>query len=98
MARVTKTAWFGPKRWGWGWTPASWQGWMVTLAFGVIGQVLQNRLPPRRAMVATAVMVAAFMGVVVLTGDSPGTRRRTGPSSAENGSSASPYPALDGLE
>jgi hypothetical protein len=25
--------WFRRKRWGWGWTPNTWQGWAVTLAY-----------------------------------------------------------------
>jgi len=25
--------WFRPKLFGWGWTPATWQGWFVTLLF-----------------------------------------------------------------
>ena len=72
--RVTKTAWFGPKRYGWGWSPRSWQGWVVTIAFGVMGQILPNVLP-RRAALATLGLVAAFVAVVVLTGDPPGSRR-----------------------
>lgn len=74
VERVTDTAWFGPKRWGWGWSPASWQGWAVTLAFGVLGQLVK-RLSPRRRIVATLLLVAGFFGVIVLTGDPPGSRR-----------------------
>ena len=70
--RVTKEAWFGPKRWGWGWSPVSWQGWVVTIAFVVAGQVLKN-VAPRRQVLATLILVAAFFGVVVLTGDPPGS-------------------------
>ena len=30
---ITKHPWFGPKTgMGWGWTPVTWQGWLVTLA------------------------------------------------------------------
>jgi hypothetical protein len=25
--------WFRRKRWGYGWTPCSWQGWLVTALF-----------------------------------------------------------------
>ena len=74
MARRTETAWFGPKRCGWGWSPASWQGWAITLAFGVLGQLAKS-LPPRRRAVATVALVAAFFGVIALTGDPPGSRR-----------------------
>lgn len=28
-------AWFRPKRFGWGLTPAAWQGWVLTIAFTV---------------------------------------------------------------
>ncbi len=31
---ITRRPWFVPKRhFGWGWSPASWQGWVVTLIF-----------------------------------------------------------------
>ncbi len=82
MARVTKTAWFGPKRWGWGWSPVSWQGWAVTIGFAVIGQIVKNALPRRRATLVTLGMVAAFLGVVALTGDPPGHRGTDTPADA----------------
>ncbi len=25
--------WFARKRWGWGWTPVTWQGWAVVAAY-----------------------------------------------------------------
>ena len=28
---MERKPWFKPKRFGYGWTPASWQGWAVTL-------------------------------------------------------------------
>ena len=80
MVRVTKTPWFGPRRWGWGWSPVSWQGWVVTIAFAVVGQVLKDRVPPRKAAVITLGIVSAFLGVVVITGDPPGHRPRSAPS------------------
>ena len=80
---MTKTAWFGPKRWGWGWSPASWQGWAVTIGFSIAGQIVkQLGLSPKRRLVAMLVLVAGFFGVIALTGDAPGSRR-----SAERASS-----------
>ncbi len=77
VARKTKTAWFGPKRWGWGWSPASWQGWVVTLAFSVAGQIVRRRArSSKERLVANLVLVAFFFGVIALTGDPPGSRRR----------------------
>lgn len=28
-----KKLWFVSKRYGWGWTPATWQGWTITLGY-----------------------------------------------------------------
>lgn len=30
MPRSPVTAWFRPKRFGYGWSPASWEGWAIT--------------------------------------------------------------------
>ena len=30
-----QTPWFGPRRYGWGWAPASWQGWAIVGAYVV---------------------------------------------------------------
>ena len=30
---VIKKLWFRGKRYGWGWRPVTWQGWMVTLVY-----------------------------------------------------------------
>jgi len=72
--RLTKTAWFGPRRYGWGWSPSSWQGWVVTIAFVVVSRVVLS-LWPKRAAVAMVGLVAAFLGVVLVTGDPPGSRQ-----------------------
>ena len=74
MTRITKTAWFGPKRFGWGWTPVSWQGWVVTIAFSLVGQLV-SRARPRRALVVSLALAAAFVAIAALTGDPPRSRR-----------------------
>ncbi len=28
--------WFRAKRYGWGWTPVTWQGWAVTMAYALV--------------------------------------------------------------
>lgn len=35
MTTPTRKPWFGPKRVGWGIRPASWQGWLIVLAFAL---------------------------------------------------------------
>lgn len=48
MNRLTRRAplrpgyWFRPKRIGWGATPATWQGWLLTLAFVALAALLGN--------------------------------------------------------
>ena len=37
--------WFKRKRFGWGWVPVTWQGWVVTLAFVVALIVAAAQLP-----------------------------------------------------
>ncbi len=34
-----KKLWFKNKRFGWGWTPATWEGWLITLLFLALGVV-----------------------------------------------------------
>ncbi len=34
--------WFKAKMYGWGWTPVSWEGWVVLLLY-VVGMILQFR-------------------------------------------------------
>jgi hypothetical protein len=36
MQRQIDKPWFRRRRIGFGWQPASWQGWLITLAFAVI--------------------------------------------------------------
>jgi len=33
MQRPPRPIWFNAKRYGWGWTPVTWQGWGITLLF-----------------------------------------------------------------
>lgn len=33
---MSKTIWFTTKRYGWGWQPATWQGWIITLIFVIL--------------------------------------------------------------
>jgi len=72
--------WFKRKIYGWGWTPVTWQGWLVTLAIiGVLiwnalridatadsaGDVLFNVIPQ------TAVLVLLLIAIAWRTGESP---------------------------
>jgi len=73
--RVTRTAWFGPKRLiGWGWSPVTWQGWLLTAAAVAVAGVSAVRWP-RASPVPAIVVVVAYLLAVLLTGDPPGGPR-----------------------
>ena len=76
MSRLTERPWFGPKRFGWGWTPVAWQGWLVVVAF-LAAVVLSGFYlgGAARAAVVVALIVVLIL-VAWLTGDSPGSRWR----------------------
>ena len=64
MAETDDGAWFVPKRFGWGATPVTWQGWAVTLGF-TAAIVAAARLRPsdwQKASVS-AVLVAALVAI-----------------------------------
>ena len=65
-----KRGWFGPKRWGWGASPASWEGWAVTgafvLAMGLTGYFLGDTTLRWMMML---VEVALLRVVILLTFD-----------------------------
>jgi hypothetical protein len=55
--------WFRAKRYGWGWTPATWQGWAALAAFVALLAAASVVFPPRQAMLA---YVACSLGLSVL--------------------------------
>jgi hypothetical protein len=77
------TPWFRTKKYGWGWTPATIEGWLVLAAFmaGVVLNVVvliyrtQHGVPMDHALVAfylcLAALVAALIVVCWRTGEPP---------------------------
>lgn len=65
-----KRGWFGPKAWGWGASPASWEGWLATLLM-IVGLVVAGLFlhPADGAVAWTArgVIIFAYLVVVALT-------------------------------
>lgn len=66
---VVGTAWFGPKRVGWGLSPKTWQGWLVLGVF-LAGFVIS--LSVWHEVVAAIACLAALGVVMFLTSDRPG--------------------------
>jgi hypothetical protein len=38
--------WFGPKSFGWGWTPVTWEGWVVVIGIVAVIAVVSHRFRP----------------------------------------------------
>lgn len=77
--------WFKAKRFGWGWTPASPEGWVVVVLFlaGLMGSTIAlvrfRPMPPSPAMVGehlllACVLAASLIGICYKTGEKPGWR------------------------
>jgi hypothetical protein len=75
MPLLTQKPWFGPRRFGWGWSPYAWQGWLVTVvclaAIIVGGEFLHGTAK----IVAVIVAVLVFLAICAVTGTKPGWRR-----------------------
>jgi hypothetical protein len=62
--------WFGPKRYGWGLTPTSWQGWLLTAVFVAVVIVLAVTLAATQIwlyLALLAIATAVFITVAYLT-------------------------------
>jgi len=64
---MTGKPWFAPKRFGYGDTPSSWEGWTATAAY--IAVMVLDAVLLRRALrlIGAVVPTAAFIGVAYVT-------------------------------
>ena len=76
-----KKLWFRAKRYGWGWYPVTWQGWLVLLGFLVLdfGNVyrleLNHRSSPKTVnefLIETVILVTGLIWICYKTGEKPG--------------------------
>jgi hypothetical protein len=68
-----KKVWFEPRRWGgWGWTPASWEGWVVIASVLAAIVVISAVMKDGRSVAPTFVLVGVLLVVCWLKGTSPG--------------------------
>jgi hypothetical protein len=61
-----KDYWFKRRRYGWGWVPVKWQGWLVLLGFIGIVFAAALRLPLKPAQ-PTAGRLARYFGIFFVT-------------------------------
>ncbi len=61
-----KRLWFARKRYGWGWTPSTWEGWVITLLYiaaVIANAVFMEHITP----ISTTAWVLFFMHIATLT-------------------------------
>ncbi len=61
--------WFKRKRYGWGWTPATWQGWAVLVGYLVLVLVFAatiDKTSPPREIFATFVLPSLVLTVTLI--------------------------------
>ncbi|MEK9158141.1 MAG: hypothetical protein AAB638_03100 [Patescibacteria group bacterium] len=71
--------WFKRKTYGWGWTPATWQGWMLTVGYIVLILLFALTIDdgsPLREVVFTFIfpivlLTVTFIRIVYKTGEKP---------------------------
>ncbi|USN96268.1 MAG: hypothetical protein H6797_04300 [Candidatus Nomurabacteria bacterium] len=65
IQKQSKKYWFKRKRYGWGWTPVTLQGWLIIAAlFAVVITAGITVLPPKPEQ-PTASQLVLFIGIVV---------------------------------
>ncbi len=70
---ITSRPWFGPKKYlGWGWTPITWEGWLTTAVFLAAFLVCFLVIGGGAGIAGGLILVAAYLGMVLLTGTCPG--------------------------
>jgi len=66
METVPKQYWFKRKRFGWGWTPTTWQGWMVIALFTIF--VLFGVALVKNAQILTGILCWVTATVILTAG------------------------------
>lgn len=73
-----KTLYFKRKSYGYGWTPATWQGWGITIAYAVILIVLGSSVDTNNSrevmlmfVLPFLILTIAFIGIAYKTGEKP---------------------------
>lgn len=92
IKKSSNSYWFKRRRYGWGYTPVTWQGWLVIVTF-VLGLISAARKLPDDPSVATegqmikffatiGIAVAILVAISLITGPKP--RWRWGKKPSDN--------------
>ncbi len=76
MQSSSKKPWFKAKNYGWGWYPATWQGWVITLLFvGLIANEAGNLSTDTESTPYTSLKIftlaCILIGICYKTGEKP---------------------------
>jgi len=71
---MTGRPWFGPRRYGWGLTPVSWQGWLLTGAYVVAVFVLAITLSTPQPWIFWTLLVLATVAYFLVANLTRGGR------------------------
>jgi hypothetical protein len=67
--------WFGPKLYGWGWRPITWQGWLISLILVVfLISSTHFNLPKTHKLIADVAALVVFCALAYVTGGKPGSK------------------------
>lgn len=79
MEHKTKPLWFKRKLYGWGWTPATWEGWAVTIIYVILllafGFTLDETSPLKEVIftfiLPLILLTITFIRIAYMRGESP---------------------------
>ncbi len=77
---MKKRHWFVAKQYGWGWTPATWEGWVIMLAYlyaltiDFIALVHSSGFSMLRYLLNAFFLTAFLIAVCYVTGEKPSWR------------------------
>ncbi len=66
MKILKKNYWFKAKLYGWGWTPATWQGWLITIGYVALLTVFLGSVDENSAM-KEVVFMAVIPSILLTT-------------------------------
>ena len=71
--------WFGPRRYGWGWGPGSWQGWAIVGAYVFLSAIgaclLLDAQRVAGACLLQVLLSVALLAVCIVKGAPPARHR-----------------------
>ncbi len=66
MQKNTPRYWFKRRRFGWGWTPVTWQGWATLIVWFILIVLAAFQLPTNPSSSQYTTFLAAVLAIVIL--------------------------------